>query len=112
VIAILGIDGLEYEYVIEFECTHLMQKSFGKTDISLFSTPLTVVLWTSFLTGRNTEKEVPADPWSFRVSPEETFFSYFEQWKAIDVPGFTYDTEKHARERELMRKYFYGEADI
>ncbi len=52
-IVILGIDGLEYEYVKKFNVKNLMQESFGKTNISEFSEPRTMVLWSSFLTGKN-----------------------------------------------------------
>ena len=55
---ILGLDGLEYEYVKEFNCKNLMQEKFGKTDISMFSEPRTIVIWSSFLAGKNLEKEI------------------------------------------------------
>ncbi len=109
---ILALDGLEYEYVKEFNCRHLMQTSYGKTDISMFSEPRTVVIWSSFLTGRNTEKEALKDLWNFRVRSEETFFSFFEKWHAIDVPGFTYLRERHAKERELLKAFFEGSASV
>lgn len=111
-IVILGLDGLEYEYVKEFNCKHLMQASFGKTDISMFSEPRTVVIWSSFLTGKNTEKEALKDLWNFKVKPEETFFAAFNSWKAIDVPGFTYVKERHAKEREAMKKFFDGKISV
>lgn len=111
-IVILGLDGLEYTYVKEFNCRNLMQSSFGKTDISEFSDPRTVVLWSSFLTGRNTEKEALKDLWNFRVSKEETFFVKFQKWHAIDVPGFTYIRDRHQREREALKKFFDGKTSI
>ena len=111
-IVILGLDGLEYEYVKEFGCKNLMQTSFGKTDISIFSEPRTVVLWSSFLTGKNTEDEALKDLWNFKVRPEETFFANFRKWRAIDVPGFTYMGERHAKERELLKAFFDGKASV
>jgi hypothetical protein len=105
-IVILGLDGLEYEYVKEFNCKNLMQKCYGKTDISEFSEPRTVVIWSSFLTGRNTEKEALKDLWNFRVKPEETFFSKFQKWHAIDVPGFTFVRERHEKERAALKAFF------
>lgn len=105
-IIILGLDGLEYEYVKEFKCKNLMQKNFGKTDISEFSEPRTVVLWSSFLTGKNMEKQALKDLWNFRVNVKQTFFSSFKKWHAIDVPGFTYIKERHEKEREMLKAFF------
>ena len=59
-IAILAIDALEYDLVEKFQCRNLMQKFYGKTDISEFSEPRTMVLWSSFMTGRNMEQEILA----------------------------------------------------
>lgn len=112
---ILGLDGLEYEYVKEFNCKNLMQTSFGKTDISEFSEPRTVVLWSSFLTGKNLEKRILAlgkEFWKFKLKTEETFFAKFKKWKAIDVPGFTYKYEKHQKEKELLKGFFDGNVSI
>jgi hypothetical protein len=105
---IFAFDGLEYNYVKEFNCKNLMQKFFGKTDISEFTEPRTVVIWSSFLTGRNAEKEVLKfkNLWEFKVKPNETFFNKFKKWKAIDVPGFNYNIDKHRKERELLKGYF------
>jgi hypothetical protein len=47
-IVVLAIDALEYEKVLEYRCMNLMQTHFGKTDISEFSEPRTIVLWSSF----------------------------------------------------------------
>jgi hypothetical protein len=107
-IIILGMDGLEYEYIVEFGCKNLMQKSFGKTDISEFGEPRTVVIWSSFLTGKNMEKEVLncKNLWDFRIEPSRTFFSKFKRWKAIDVPGLSYYGERHKKERELLKGFF------
>jgi len=124
-IVILGYDGLEYNYVREFECKNLMQTSFGKTNISEFSEPRTVVLWSSFLAGRNTEREVlkncgrfgesrewAKDLWNFRLNPEETLFSRFKKWKAIDVPGFNLYSERHAAERKALKDFFDGKITV
>lgn len=115
-IVILGLDGLEYNYVVEFNCRNLMQKSFGKTDISEFTEPRTVVLWASFLAGENLEKRILSlgeeNLWKFRLKPEETFFSNFNKWKAIDVPGFTHKYEAHKKERELLKKFFEKEISV
>ncbi len=111
---ILALDGLEYKYVKEFKCKNLMQKYCGKTDISEFSEPRTVVIWSSFLAGKNLEKEIlkTKNFWEFKLNPKETFFSKFKKWKAIDVPGLTYKSEKHKKERELLKKFFNGEITI
>ncbi len=108
-IIILGLDGLEYNYVKEFNCKNLMQENFGKTDISEFTEPRTVVIWSSFLAGKNLEKRILAlgkNFWKFKLKPEETFFGKFKKWEAIDVPGFNYKFEKHNKEKQLLKKYF------
>lgn len=113
-IVILAIDGLEYDYVREFDCKNLMQKEYGKTDISEFEEPRTIVLWSSFLTGKNKEKEVLAkkNMWDFKVDVKETFLSRFENPLAIDVPGYNYMKEHHDRERELLKKFFDKKATV
>ena len=115
-IVILALDGLEYEYVKEFDCKNLMQISYGKTDISEFSEPRTTVIWSSFLTEKNMEEEVLSlgkdNLWKFRVKPEETFFSSFKKWKAIDVPAFTHKHENHKRERDLLKAFFEERATV
>ncbi len=111
---ILGLDGLEYNCVLEFNCRNLMQEYYGKTDISMFKEPRTVVIWSSFLAGENLEGEIlrHGDLWSYRLEPERTFFSKFERWKAIDVPGFTHKYEAHSFQRKLLKSFFDGEATI
>ncbi len=111
---ILAMDGLEIKYVESFECEHLKQEVFGKTDISDFKEPRTIVLWASFLTGKNMEERVLSskDLWSFRVNVKETFFSKFKRYKAIDVPAFTYELNIHQREREMLKKYFEKSIDV
>ncbi len=113
-LVILGFDALEYSLVEEFNFPSLKQHAYGKTDISMFSQPRTVVIWSSFLAGKSTEEDVlkQKDMWSFKLQPEETFFAGFERWKAIDVPGFTYDTEMHKKEREAMKAFFNKEISV
>jgi hypothetical protein len=113
---ILGIDGLEYGYVKEFECKGLMQGNFGKTDISEYEEPRTIVLWSSFLAGKNLEREIVAmgneKMWDFRLKAEETFFKHFESFKAVDVPGYNYRREHHVRERTMLKKFFGDEISV
>ena len=114
-IVILALDGLEYEYVKEFNCKNLMQKSYGKTDISEFSEPRTVVIWSSFLSGKNLEKKILAlgkNFWKFKLKPEETFLSKFKKWKVIDMPGFNYKQKNHEKERKLMKAVLENKASI
>lgn len=107
-LVILGFDGLECNYVEEFGFKELMQTYHGKTDISEFEKPRTLVIWSSFIAGRNMEKEVLSQEnfWDFKVPLEKTFFSKFKNFKAIDVPGFCFDTEQHKRERRGMKDFF------
>lgn len=105
-IIILGYDGLEYEYVKKFNCQNLMQKNFGKTDLSEFSEPRTIVLWSSFLTGKNQEKRIlSGDLWSFKLKTKETFFNNFKNFKVLDTPGYNYN-EMHKKERDALAAFF------
>lgn len=111
----MGLDGLEYNCVKEFNLNALMQESSGKTDLSEFSEPRTVVIWSSFLAGKNLENRVLAlgkEFWKFKLRPDETFFSKFKKWKAIDVPGFTYKFKNHDREKKLLKKFFDGKVSV
>lgn len=107
-IVILAIDALEYECVKKFDCKNLMQVCYGKTDITDFEQPRTIVLWSSFLTGRNMEKEIlsKGDMWNTKIETKDTFLSKFKKFKVIDLPGYNYDRDNHAKERELMKKFF------
>lgn len=107
---VLAIDALEYEKVEEFDCENLKQVKYGKTDISDFDQPRTMVLWSSFMTGENKEEEILAkgdkEMWNTNFSLEETFFSNFQNPKVIDLPGYSYDKNQHDKERELMKEFF------
>ena len=107
-IVIVGIDGLEYDYVKEFGFPNLMQQKYGTTDLSEFEEPRTMVIWSSFLSGKNQEKRILAEKemWKFRLGTEETFFSKFNRHIAIDVPGYTQDMEQHNKERQAMKDFF------
>lgn len=109
-IVVFAIDALEYNLVEKFDCVHLKQKFYGKTDISEFSEPRTMVLWSSFMTGKNMEKEIlkkgDKEMWNTRIPKEDTFFSRFEDPEIIDLPGFSYDLAQHERERELLKAFF------
>jgi len=104
---ILALDALDIYMVKKFRCKYLMQTEYGKTDIKEFEKERTVVLWASFLTGRNMEKEIPVKTqWSFKLSPEQTFLKFFQKCKTIDVPTLSYKDETHRIERELLKGYF------
>lgn len=114
-IVVLAIDALESTLVESFQCTNLMQKYHGRTNISEFSLPRTMVLWSSFMTGINKEKEVLAEGdkemWNFRFERNETVFSAFENPAVIDLPGYSYDPAQHEKERILLRSYFEASDD-
>ncbi|KXA93203.1 hypothetical protein AKJ65_06535, partial [candidate division MSBL1 archaeon SCGC-AAA259E19] len=107
---VFAVDALEYELVEDFDCANMKQADYGKTDISEFTEPRTMVLWSSFMTGENKEDEILArgdeEMWNTEFSLEETFFSNFEDPKIIDLPGYSYDRSQHERERELLKKFF------
>ncbi len=114
-IVIFAIDALEFTKVEEFNCTALMQDHYGKTDITEFSQPRTMVLWSSFMTGMNKESEVLVDGntemWNKRWATEETFFSEFANPLVLDLPGYSYDLDAHERSRKLLREFFETEND-
>jgi hypothetical protein len=109
-IVVLAIDALEYTLIEEFNCSNLKQKYYGKTDISEYSEPRTMVLWSSFMTGKNMEKEILAkgdkEMWSTKIEIKETFFNIFKNPAIIDLPGFAYEKEQHDLERKLLKSYF------
>ena len=114
-IVVLAIDALEHTLVEEFNCKNLMQKFYGKTDISEFSEPRTMVLWSSFMNGKNMEEEVMAlgdeGMWNTRFDIKDTFFDQFENPKIIDLPGFSYTKEQHDKERILLKQFFDAKSD-
>lgn len=107
---IIAIDALEYELVNEFNCNNLKQDFFGKTDISDFSQPRTMVLWSSFLTGENKEEEVLENGdkkmWNKRWELNETFLNSFKNPLVLDLPGYSYDLETHEKSRILLKDFF------
>jgi hypothetical protein len=109
-ITVVAIDALEYNLVEEFDLSNLKLSYYGKTDISEFSQPRTMVLWSSFMTGENKEREVLADGdkemWGKRWDIGDTLFSRFSNPAVLDLPGFSYDTDVHDRSRELLKAYF------
>ena len=110
---ILALDALDEHQVKKFNCKNLMQKEYGQTDLSDFNQERTVVLWASFLTGRNMEAEIPVKTqWEFKVPLEKTFLKFFKTYKAIDLPAFSYKQKNHAEERRLLKEYFEDKATI
>lgn len=113
-VVVLAIDALEYEKVEEFNCKNFKQTVYGKTDISEFKEPRTIVLWSSFITGRNKEQEILArgnkEMWNISIPMSLTFFSKFKNPKIIDLPAFSYDKSQHEKERELLKQFFEEES--
>ena len=107
---ILGMDGLEYDLVTKFGYKNLMQDHFGKTDISEFELPRSVILWSSFIAGKSKEKELTAltNFWHAKMPIAQTFFANAKNPLALDVPGFTYINEQHDRERQNMKDFLEG----
>ena len=106
-ILILAMDGLDLKMVEKFKCKELMQSNFGNTDISDFTMERTVVLWASFLTGKNMENKIPIKgQWKFQLKKDETFFKSFNSFKAIDVPAFSFKQKNHEKERKFLAGFF------
>ncbi len=109
---ILALDALDKNMVERFNCKNLMQLEYGKTDISNFNLERTVVLWASFLTGEIMEKKIPIKgQWKFKLKESETFFSFFDSYKAVDVPAFSLKGN-HDLERKLLKNYFEGKSSV
>lgn len=114
-ITVVAIDALEYDLVEEFDMVGLKQSHYGKTDISEFSEPRTIVLWSSFMTGRDQEKHIlgrgTEKMWSTRMDHKDTFFSEFRNPYIIDLPGYNYNLGQHERERALLKEFFSAGED-
>lgn len=112
---VIAIDALEFDLVEEFNCVNLKQISYGKTDISEFSQPRTMVLWSSFITGENKEKEVLKNGnkamWEKEWDVKQTFFHSFKNPKVLDLPGFSYDKDVHDKSRALLKQFFNVEGE-
>ena len=110
---ILALDALDLNMARKYKCENLMQTECGQTSLSEFQLERTVVLWASFLTGKNMEPEIPVKTqWEFKLKPEQTFFPFFKTHMAIDVPAFSLKEKNHAEERKLLKKYFDEEAEV
>jgi len=113
---IIGIDALEKKLVEKFNCSHLKQKYYGQTNIKEYRQPRTLVLWSSFLAGKNLEKKIVAlgnkKMWNFKLKKSETFFADPKKTKAIDVPGYTYNKKQHRDERQMLRDFFEQKISI
>jgi hypothetical protein len=110
---ILALDALDVGMVEKHKCRSLLQVEYGQTDLSDFELERTVVLWASFLTGKNMESMIPVKTqWEFKLKPEETFLSFFQSWKATDVPAFSLKEGNHAEERRLLKEFFDEEASV
>ncbi len=114
-IIVFAIDALEYKLVEGFNCNNLKQKFYGRTDITEFSMPRTMVLWSSFMSGKNMEKEIIAcgdkEMWNTKLDLNDTFFKYFRYPRIIDLPGFNYNKEQHEKERSMLKEYFDADSE-
>ena len=109
---VLALDALDLNLVQKFECKNLMQREYGQTDISDFNLARTVVLWASFLTGKNMEAKIPIKTqWEFKLNLKETFLKFFKSYKAIDIPAFSFK-QSHIKERKLLKQYFDDKSTI
>jgi len=109
---ILALDALDLNLVKEFDCKNLMQNEHGRTDISNFNLERTVVLWASFLTGKNMEARIPVKTqWEFKLPTNETFLRFFKTFQAIDVPAYSFKPD-HAEERKHLKNYFDDKSTI
>lgn len=98
--------------VKKFNSRNLMRKEYGQTNLSDFDLKRTVVLWASFLTGKNMEAKIPVKTqWNFKLTTEETFLKLFKTFNAIDVPAYSHK-KTHEEERRLLKAYFNDEVTV
>jgi hypothetical protein len=112
---ILALDALNYHSVTRYNCKALKQIECGSVDVSDFTLLRTVILWASFLSGKNMEAEIPVDTetqWKFQLAPETTFLPCFTTYIAIDMPAFSLKQRNHIKERRFLRNYFNDEVTI
>jgi len=110
---ILGFDALDFKMVKKFNCKNMMQLECGKTDITGFALERTVVLWASFLTGKNMENSIPVKgQWEFALPKNQTFFKFFDIIETIDVPAFSFRLGRHRKEHKLLAEFFENENKI
>ena len=110
---ILAFDALDLNMVERYNCKNLMQIEYGQTSLSGFQLERTVVLWASFLTGKNMESMIPVkNQWEFKLRKEDTFIPFYKTHKVIDLPAFSLKEKNHEEERKLLKKYVYKETTI
>jgi len=110
---ILALDALDKNMVERFKCKNLMQLEYGTTNLGGFALERTVVLWASFLTGKNTESKIPVKgQWEFKLPKSETFFNFFDVVETVDVPAFSLKLNDHKKEHKLLAGYFKDEKKI
>ena len=109
---ILALDALDLRQVRKFNCKNLMQKEHGQTNLSDFNLKRTVVLWASFLTGKNMEAKIPVKTqWNFNLPTKETFLNFFKTFHTIDVPAYSHK-KIHEEERRLLKEYFEDKTTV
>ncbi len=109
---ILGLDALDLKMVEKYNCKNLLQTEHGQTELSDFPLKRTVALWSSFLTGKNRDSEIPVKTqWEYRVPTDQTFFKFFKTFNAIDVPAYSHK-KSHDEERQLLKAYFEQQTNL
>ena len=77
-IIILGIDGLEHNLVKEWRLINIMQKTYGKLDLSDYNVIVTPPIWGSMLTGKIDEEVMKA--WVRLAELQETEGNVKQKW--------------------------------
>jgi hypothetical protein len=82
---ILALDALDLSMVKRYNCKNLMQLECGQTDISEFQLARTVVLWASFLTGKNMEARIPVKTVGVQTIDRSAYFDEESTVEDYDV---------------------------
>lgn len=81
-ICIIALDALEYNLVKEFNLRGLIQKEWGRIDVTMFPDLSTPIVWASFITGLPPErhrlklKGLTKTHWVLRLLPEKLRHSF------------------------------------
>lgn len=103
-ICIIGLDGLEYTLVRDFDLSNIQQAEFGRTSLDLIKQrtnyPDTISCWSTFLSGKLAY---------ICKSREETIFSLVDSFVELGVPGYMRELDpEHRRLAGVLVKTLEG----
>ena len=83
-VVVLALDGLDHELAQRFRLRNIKQKVWGTIDLTTeFETVLSIIIWTSFITGLPPEKHGVYSPW---VISSNRFMNQVFRWLRWHIP--------------------------